>query len=75
MKKILALLLILILGGCRMYDMYYEGEYVLTAKIDQQRRECTFKGMNIETWEVDTLYTSCKCQVGDTIIALSYGDE
>ena len=75
MKKVLVLLLFLIFAGCKTYDMYYEGEYVLTHKIGQQRRECIFKGMNIETWEVDTLYTSCKCHVGDTVIALSYGNE
>ena len=73
-KKVLALLLlfVLILAGCRMYDMYYEGEYVLTHKIDQKRRECVFRGMNTETWEMDTLYTSCKCKVGDTVVVITY---
>jgi hypothetical protein len=75
MKKILVLLFVLFLAGCRTYDMYYEGEYVLTHKIDQQRRECTFRGMNTETWEVDTLYASCSCRTGDTVIVISYRDE
>lgn len=77
MKKVLALLLLLflVIAGCRTYDMYYEGEYVLTHKINQRRRECVFKGMNIETWEVDTIYTSCSCNTGDTVIVISYKDE
>jgi len=74
-KKVLVLLLFLVFAGCRTYDMYYEGEYVLTHKISQHRRECVFKGMNIETWEVDTLYTSCNCRTGDTVIVMSYRDE
>lgn len=74
-KKVLILLLFLIFGGCRTYDMCYEGEYVLTQKINQQRRECVFKGMNLETWEVDTIYTSCSCHTGDTVIVISYRDE